>query len=99
LCAFMPIRADRKVRVLVETLRKDLSWGVWYADDFVDKRPEHVGSYSQCLTYVENACEFGCGDENLFVISTYSDLDSQADEWLALAERGDILDAMSDYCV
>jgi hypothetical protein len=80
-------------------LVKDLSWGVWYADDFVDKRPEYVGSYSQCFAYVENACEFGCGDESLFVISTYSDLDSQADEWLALAERGDILDAMSDYCV
>jgi hypothetical protein len=94
-------------------LRKGVSFGVWYADDFVDKRPEYVGLYTQCAAYVESACEFGCGDENLFVIAAYNDLDSLADEWLslrypdraeadewsALADRGDILDAMSDYCV
>ena len=94
---FMPILAEQGGLILVETLRKNVSWGVWYADAYVDKRPEFVGSYSQCADYVEDAAEFGCGDPNLFVVAHYSDLDAQADQWLGLAAQGEILDAMSDY--
>ena len=80
-------------------LAKAREWGVWYADDYVDKRPEFVGSYPQCADYVDDAAELGCGDPNLFVIAHYSDLDSQADEWLELAAQGEILDAMADFYV